>query len=148
MTKLAITALAVLLLVANAYAHRTTITTVEIDEESTRQSSKGKCRQQIEEADLSYCERFITDQSQRQRGIAMVNEKEGRQEAQRLQKCCTQMHKLDDKCQCEALKQIVDEGQQEEEMQGQEEQQMQQRAQTVVTYCRLPQRCQWQSALF
>ncbi|KAK1567955.1 hypothetical protein Q3G72_018618 [Acer saccharum] len=60
-----------------------------------------------------------------------------------------QMHKLDDKCHCKALKMMVQEGQQQARQTGTHQQShMVDRAQTVVTYCRLPQRCELQAVWF
>ncbi|KAK0589009.1 hypothetical protein LWI29_008457 [Acer saccharum] len=132
------TIFAVLLLVANNYAFRTTITTVEIDESSRGgEGSWKECQQKIQKCDLSECVQYITQS----------RNPESRSES--LQQCCSQMNKLDDKCHCKALKMMVQEGQQQAGQTGTHQQsQMVDRAQTVVTYCRLPQRCEWQAVWF
>ncbi|KAK3199506.1 hypothetical protein Dsin_022921 [Dipteronia sinensis] len=144
---------AVLLLVANAYAYRTTITTVEIDEESSRWDRPGsqqQCSEEIEQRDLSDCEQYITQSSRGQGRAMMVTDGANPQrQSQYLQQCCNQIRQVDDKCQCSALKQIVQEGQQNgRQGRGQEQKQMVDRAQTVVSQCKLPQRCEWQSVWF
>ncbi|KAK2639527.1 hypothetical protein Ddye_027322 [Dipteronia dyeriana] len=140
---------AVLLLVANAYAYRTTITTVEIDEENSRWDRPGsqqQCREEIQQRDLSDCEQYITQSRGQGRVMMMTDGANPERQSQSLQQCCKQMRQLDDKCQCSALKQIVQEGQQYgRQGRGPEQMQMMERAQTVVSQCNLPQRCEWQS---
>ncbi|KAL5736032.1 hypothetical protein ACOSQ2_030820 [Xanthoceras sorbifolium] len=139
------TIFAVLLLVGNTYAHRTI--TVEIDEEANRRTSRDSCQQQIQQRDLSQCERYITQSRGRNIEMVVRDGANPQQRSQSLQQCCSQMRQLDDECHCRALEQIVEEGQQQgQRQQGQQQRQMVDRAQTVVTYCRLPQRCDFQSA--
>ncbi|KAK2639525.1 hypothetical protein Ddye_027320 [Dipteronia dyeriana] len=142
---------AVLLLVANAYAYRTTITTVEFEKENKwdRPGSQQQCREEIQQSDLSDCEQYITQSRGQGRVMMMIDGANPQRQSQSLQQCCNQMKQLDDKCQCSALKQIVQEGQQQgRQGRGKEQTQMVERAQTVVSQCNLPQRCEWQSVWF
>ncbi|KAK4846413.1 hypothetical protein QYF36_016933 [Acer negundo] len=101
------------------------------------EGSWKECQQKIEKCDLSECEQYITQSTN----------PESRSGS--LLQCCSQMNKLDDKCQCKALKMMVQEGQQQARQTGTHQQsQMVDRAQTVVIYCRLPQRCEWQAVWF
>ncbi|XP_010064931.1 2S albumin [Eucalyptus grandis] len=145
MARVAVTAAVLALLVVAASAtYRTTITTVEFDEEANPRRGGGgsgsgsqQCRQRILRQQLHKCEQFITQG----RGlIVLPRHEEGGQGS--LQQCCQQLRQIDQQCRCEGLKQIVQEQQQQGQLQGQELREVVQKAQNLPNMCRLgPQRC-------
>lgn len=146
MAKLTVTAtiLAVILLIATAYAFRTTITTIEITDEPNPRVPLQRCREKIQSQDLSHCRRYITQIGPRL--LMLPSGGGGGENSAALRPCCRQIRQIDDECQCEALKQIIWEQQQEGQIQGQEVQQMVQRAQRIPTECNLSVRqCPWRS---
>uniref|UniRef100_A0A5B7BE13 Putative Protease inhibitor/seed storage/LTP family n=1 Tax=Davidia involucrata TaxID=16924 RepID=A0A5B7BE13_DAVIN len=127
---------AVLLAFATASIYRTTITTVEIDEENPSQAQR--CRQQIQRQRLNECQEYL---SQSIRSIMLPTEM-GRSRGQQLQECCQQLEEVEEQCRCEAVRRAVQQQQQQEELQGQQRREMLQSAQHLTSSCRLqPQRC-------
>ncbi|KAI3416581.1 AAI domain-containing protein [Psidium guajava] len=134
MARLAVTAAALaLLFVAASATYRTTITTVEFDDEANpgRRGGSQQCRQRVSRQQLQQCEQYITQG----RGYIVLPRHEGSQESP--EQCCQQLKKLDPQCQCEGLKQIVRERQQRGEHQGQELKEVVQRAQNLPKECGL-----------
>jgi hypothetical protein len=126
---------AALLLVAHAAAFRTTITTVNIDEEGRGGES---CREQVQrQQNLNHCQRFMRQQSHS--GNQM--------QQQGFQQCCQQLRQMDERCRCEGLRQAV--MQQLGQLRGEEMQDIVESARDLPNQCRLsPQRCEIRFSLF
>ncbi|XP_030522646.1 2S seed storage albumin protein-like isoform X2 [Rhodamnia argentea] len=126
-----------LLFVAASATYRTTITTVEFDDEANPGlrggSGRGsqQCRQRVSTQQLHQCEQYITQG----RGYIVLPRHEGGQKS--LDQCCQQLKKMDPQCRCEGLRQIVQERQQRGQHQGQELREMVQRAQNLPNACGL-----------
>ena len=130
-----------LVIIANTSAYRTTITTVEIDEDDSRQS---KCRAQVQMQDLNQCEQFLKRAIQGQ-GYLTLERDSNRSGQPHLQQCCQQLRQLDDKCQCEGIFEVVRE--QQGELEGQEMQKMLQAASNLPAMCGLrARRCKIKSS--
>lgn len=140
------------LLFVAATAYKTTITTVEIDEEvSTRnywryEGPQGRCTQKLQSLDLRPCEQHVMERIRGQeeeedvirlRGVRVLKprrEPEGGDEQDLEQYCCKQLRELNDqKCQCQALQQIME--RQSEKLEEREMQEMERELK------RLPQKC-------
>ncbi|KAK0599631.1 hypothetical protein LWI29_007127 [Acer saccharum] len=127
LTSLAAILATILLLVANTYAIRTTISTVEIAEATNPGQTQESCREQILSGGYypSSCMLYIIRSP-----VKMDYEK----------MCCTEMRSLDDKCHCEALEQLLVDlkilGGEQVDMEDAEE-----RAQNIPEYCNLKERC-------
>ncbi|CAK7338371.1 unnamed protein product [Dovyalis caffra] len=136
---LATAALACILLalVANASAYRTTITTVEFDDQSSKSRESGRCREQIRKADLSQCEEYVS-QSRPRLALRGIHNPE-QQEEQQLQQCCQRLREIDRQCQCDALQSVFD---RQTEQRGPAEretiEQVAKKALEIQTQCRLP----------
>ncbi|KAI3675553.1 hypothetical protein L1987_85143 [Smallanthus sonchifolius] len=116
MAKLIALALAFAALVAFATAHTTIVTTTIEDENPV--SRQRQCSQQL----------------QGQRG----------QQQQGIQQCCQELQNVEEQCQCEAVKQVFRDVQQQQGQFGsQQTQQLKQRAQMIPNQCNLQSRqCQ------
>ncbi|XP_059442163.1 2S seed storage albumin protein-like [Corylus avellana] len=136
---------AALLLVAHAAAFRTTIATVNIDEDiENQQGRRGvSCREQFHRLqNLNWCQRFMRQQSQFGR-----YEDGNQQQQQDFQQCCQQLWQMDERCRCEGLRQAV--MQQLGQVRGEEMQEIMESARDLPNQCRLgPQRCEIRFSLF
>ncbi|KAK3199503.1 hypothetical protein Dsin_022918 [Dipteronia sinensis] len=130
-----ILATVLLLAATNTYALRTTISAVMNDEVTNPiHHQQSSCREEIQSAYPRNCGLYIT-RSPLRIAYDML--------------CCSEMERLDNECQCEALEQLI----QEVKVQAQKEQQMGRmdikdvikRAENVPVYCNLQQRCKFQS---
>ncbi|KAK2639519.1 hypothetical protein Ddye_027314 [Dipteronia dyeriana] len=127
---------AILLLTAtNAYALRTTISAIVNDEVTNpNDHQQSSCREEIQSAYPRNCGLYIT-RSPLRIAYDML--------------CCSEMERLDNECQCEALEQLI----QQVKVQAEKKQQMGRmdmkdvikRAENVPVYCNLLQRCKFQS---
>ncbi|XP_022942593.1 2S albumin [Cucurbita moschata] len=128
---------AVALLVADAYAYRTTITTVEVEE--NRRGGEERCRQMSAREELRSCEQYLRQQSRevlQMRGIENPWRREGRS----FDECCRELRNVDEECRCDMLEEIAREEQRQ--ARGQEGRQMLQKARNLPSMCGIrPQRC-------
>ncbi|XP_038904176.1 2S albumin-like [Benincasa hispida] len=125
--------LAVALLVADA--HRTTITTVEVDEDN--QGRMERCRQMRAREEIGSCAQYLSQQSRylQMRGI----DNQRRREGQAFEECCSELRNVDEECRCELLEEIAREEQRRARGQGT---QMMQRARNLPSMCGIrPQQC-------
>ncbi|KAF9672952.1 hypothetical protein SADUNF_Sadunf11G0097800 [Salix dunnii] len=100
-------ALATLLLalIANASSYRTTVTTVEFDDQSVRRRS-GSCQEQIQRVEMGSCEQYVSESRPR---LALRGSHSSRGDQGRVQECCEQMRQVDRRCQCDALRSMIEE---------------------------------------
>nr|ARD06065.1 PawS-like protein 1a [Tetragonotheca texana] len=129
MAKLALYALTLTAIVAFSAvsAYKTTIitTTVEdngviiLDGLDNRRGSQEQCRRQISTQQLNHCQMHLTQPQQQQH----------------LQQCCSQLRRVSEQCQCDAIQQVFDEAWQQGG--GMEMQQMMSKAQRLPNDCRL-----------
>ncbi|XP_061983091.1 2S seed storage albumin protein-like [Populus nigra] len=142
---IAVLASLLLALIANASSYRTTITTVEFDEQSSR-SRSGGCQEQIRREDLSSCEQYVSQISRPRLALRGIHNRQGDQE--QVQQCCQQIRRVDRQCQCDALRSVIEEQTQHQRRPEQEEtQEVQRRATDIQRQCSLPD-CQSQSIWF
>ncbi|XP_057950598.1 2S seed storage albumin protein-like [Malania oleifera] len=94
----------------------------------------GSCREQIERQDLSECERHLTE------GIRGVDRL--RQNTHLLKGCCKRLERLDERCQCKGIEEIV--RRQRERWEGEEEElgELTRRARELPDACDLRASCQ------
>ncbi|KAK1440018.1 hypothetical protein QVD17_05843 [Tagetes erecta] len=130
MAKLLALALAFAALVAFATAHTTIITTTIQDENPI--SSQRQCSQRLQGKQFNQCRMFLQQTDNRQ----------SRQQQQLIQQCCQELQNVDEQCQCEAVKQVLQDVQRQQ--QGQfSSQQLKQKAQMLPNQCQLQTRqCQ------
>ncbi|KAM0063477.1 putative bifunctional inhibitor/plant lipid transfer protein/seed storage helical [Helianthus debilis subsp. tardiflorus] len=134
--------LALAALVAFATAHTTIITTTIEDENPL--SEQRQCSQQVQGQRLNQCRMFL---QQGQRG---QQHQQQQQEQQLLQQCCQELQNIDPQCQCEAVKQVFREAQQQVQQQqgpqsvpfvhSQQAQRLKQKAQILPNVCNLQSR--------
>ncbi|POO00444.1 Napin/ Bra allergen [Trema orientale] len=129
-------------------AHRTTITTVEIESNNL---PTQRCEDQIRRQNLRECEQYIRQGRRDDYGVlALKGEEEEnysggqQQQWQQLQQCCNQLRQMDQQCQCEAMSHIVRQQRQRQgqQIRGEQLRQMLQRAQNLPNECGTgPQHC-------
>ncbi|XP_050217238.1 2S seed storage albumin protein-like [Mercurialis annua] len=89
-----------LIIIANASsAHRTIITTVEIDETNPT-GREGQCREEVEKQGLDSCVQYMRK---------LIS---GGEAKQQLEQCCSRLKQVRDECQCPAIESAY------QEMQG------------------------------
>ncbi|OVA10921.1 Bifunctional inhibitor/plant lipid transfer protein/seed storage helical domain [Macleaya cordata] len=124
--------LVALLAVAEASIYRTTITTTEIENDSTQSE---KCRREMQGMQMNECERYL---EQSRRGLIMINPTR-----QVPEECCREMREVSEECRCEAVKQMMHHMQQGGEYKGQEMREMMQTAKQLPSMCGMrPQHCE------
>ncbi|KAL8205582.1 hypothetical protein R6Q57_009133 [Mikania cordata] len=129
-------------LVAFAIAHTTIVTTtIEDDNPISRQR---QCSQQLQGQRLRQCRMYL---QQGQSPYEVDIRRQGQQQI--VQQCCQELQNIDEQCQCEAIKQVFRDVQQQQQGQqvgpfgGQRTQQLKQKAQTLPNVCNLQTRqCQ------
>uniref|UniRef100_A0A6J1DLN6 2S albumin-like n=1 Tax=Momordica charantia TaxID=3673 RepID=A0A6J1DLN6_MOMCH len=128
--------LVVALLIVDAYAYRTTVTTVELDEDN--EGRQERCQHIRPREQLHSCENFL-----RQSGgyLQMKGVEENQWERQQgLEECCRQLRNVEEHCRCDALEVVAREAQRQAH--GQEGTQMLHKARILPSMCQLrPQRC-------
>ncbi|KAF9687654.1 hypothetical protein SADUNF_Sadunf02G0115600 [Salix dunnii] len=140
----AVLATLLLALIANASSYRTTVTTVEFDDQSSRGRS-GSCQEQIRRVELGSCEQYVSQSRSR---IALRGIHSSRGDQGHVQQCCQQMRQVDRQCQCDALRSMIEEQTQQQRRPEQEEtQEAMRRATEIQRQCGLPD-CQSQSIWF
>lgn len=135
---------ALLLIIAYVSAHRTIITTVEIDEPGEGAASQS-CTQEVERKDLSSCEQYI-GQSRQQPVLALRGIEN--QEADVPRQCCNQVKQLRDDCQCEGIRSVMKKQLEEGEIGREEYRQAVRRANNIASSCGLRQPCQIEEASY
>ncbi|XP_022154957.1 2S albumin-like [Momordica charantia] len=78
------------LLVADAYAYRTIVTTVEVEEEN-----QGRCQHIRAREQLRICESFLRNQGNQWMGPSD------------LKQCCGELRNVEEQCRCDALHEIA-----------------------------------------
>ncbi|KAG6755411.1 hypothetical protein POTOM_041233 [Populus tomentosa] len=141
---IAVLASLLLALIANASSYRTTVTTVEFDDQSSR-SRSGGCQEKIQSVDLGSCEQYVSQISRPRLALRGIHNRQGDQE--RVQQCCQQISHVDRQCQCDALRSVIEEKTQHQRRPEQEEmQEVQRRVAEIKRRC-LPD-CESQSIWF
>ncbi|KAH6758118.1 hypothetical protein C2S52_023004 [Perilla frutescens var. hirtella] len=123
MAKFTVSLLALLLLLGSAAA-------VEIQNPG---ESRGRCRQEIEGQRLSSCRQYLRDGSRCD--TTPQNEGGGWREA--FPQCCEELEQINQRCRCEALKQVAWEQRQAGELQERELGEMLRTAQSLPSLCRI-----------
>ncbi|KAI3810021.1 hypothetical protein L1987_19627 [Smallanthus sonchifolius] len=136
MAKLMILALAFAALVAFATAHTTIVTTTIEDENPV--STQRQCSQRLQGQRFNQCRMYL------QQGQSPF---EDNRQQQGIQQCCQELQNIEEQCQCEAVKQVFRDVQQQHQQQGQfgaqQTQQLKQKAQMLPNQCNLQSRqCQ------
>ncbi|KAF5781090.1 putative bifunctional inhibitor/plant lipid transfer protein/seed storage helical [Helianthus annuus] len=148
MAKLIVLALAFAALVAFATAHTTIITTTIEDENPI--SGQRQCSQRIQGQRLNQCRMFLQQGQNIPREFDNPQMGRQQQEQQLLQQCCQELQNIDQQCQCEAVKQVFREAQQQVQQQqgpqsvpflhSQQAQRLKQKAQILPNVCNLQSR--------
>ncbi|KAJ6980149.1 hypothetical protein D5086_022077 [Populus alba] len=139
---IAVLASLLLALIANASSYRTTITTVEFDDQSSR-SRSGGCQGKIQSVDLSSCEQYVSQISRPRLALRGIHNRQ-----EQVQQCCQQISHVDSQCQCDALRSVIEEKTQYQRRPEQEEmQEVQRRVAEIQRSCRLRD-CESQSIWF
>ncbi|XP_028761796.1 2S albumin-like [Neltuma alba] len=136
MAKLAILVAALLFLAVTVSAYKTTVTTVEIDEDENPSWShgQGRCAQKLQRVNLRPCERYVKEKCRREEPDVIALRGIQARGNERLQECCDQIREINDRsCQCQALKRVM--RREGSELEGREARQLRQELQ------RLPERC-------
>ncbi|KAI4366133.1 hypothetical protein MLD38_022051 [Melastoma candidum] len=156
--------LALLLLQVSASSYRTTVVinedTAPERREQPQRTAEG-CQGRVQAQQLQSCKQYLRGASgkgsqgyivlparRREGGGGQQGQQEQQkrqQQQQQLQQCCQQLKQVEDKCRCEALKEIVREQQQRQPAQQPSQPgQIQQRASALPVACGLgSQRCQF-----
>ncbi|KAJ6404765.1 hypothetical protein OIU84_012854 [Salix udensis] len=136
-----------LALIGNASSYRTTVTTVEFDDQSGRGRS-GSCQEQIRRAELGSCEQYVSQSRPR---IALRGTHSSRGDQGHAQQCCQQMiRQVDRQCQCDALRSMIEEQTQQQQRRRPEQEEtpeVMRRATEIQRQCGLPD-CQSQPIWF
>lgn len=132
-----------LALVANASSYRTTITTVEFDDQSSQRRS-GSCQEQIQRVELGSCEQYVS-QSRPRFALRGIHGSRGDQE--RVQQCCEHIRQVDRQCQCDALRSMIEEQTRQQRPEQEEMQEAMRRATEIQRQCGMPD-CQSESIWF
>uniref|UniRef100_A0A251TA69 Bifunctional inhibitor/plant lipid transfer protein/seed storage helical domain-containing protein n=1 Tax=Helianthus annuus TaxID=4232 RepID=A0A251TA69_HELAN len=148
MAKQIVLALAFAALVAFATAHTTIITTTIEDENPI--SGQRQCSQRIQGQRLNQCRMFLQQGQNIPREFDNPQMGRQQQEQQLLQQCCQELQNIEGQCQCEAVKQVFREAQQQVQQQqgrqsvpfrgSQQTQQLKQKAQILPNVCNLQSR--------
>ncbi|KAJ6337947.1 hypothetical protein OIU76_007592 [Salix suchowensis] len=135
-----------LALIGDASSYRTTVTTVEFDDQSSRGRS-GSCQEQIRRAELGSCEQYVSQSRPR---IALRGTHSSRGDQGHAQQCCQQIRQVDRQCQCDALRSMIEEQTQQQQRRRPEQEEtpeVMRRATEIQRQCGLPD-CQSQSIWF
>ncbi|KDP39063.1 hypothetical protein JCGZ_00820 [Jatropha curcas] len=84
----------------------TTITTVEIDDDSSN-TSQRKCRREAERADLSSCESYMRSSRRPSEEMLALRGIENQQQRD-LRQCCNELRQLSHDCPCEGIKYVLE----------------------------------------
>nr|AII01839.1 PawS-like preproalbumin 1 [Tetrachyron orizabensis] len=145
MAKLALFALTFTAIVAFSAvsAYRTTIITTTIEDNGlmiplldSLDNPQEQCRSQIPIEQLSHCQMHLTQGIIFDDKLEMVvNTRRPMQQQQHLQQCCSQLKRVSEQCQCDAIQQVYDEARRQGGVT--EMRQMLTKAQRLPTDCRL-----------
>uniref|UniRef100_A0A6N2MIR2 Bifunctional inhibitor/plant lipid transfer protein/seed storage helical domain-containing protein n=1 Tax=Salix viminalis TaxID=40686 RepID=A0A6N2MIR2_SALVM len=136
-----------LALIGNASSYRTTVTTVEFDDQSGGRGRSGSCQEQIRRAELGSCEQYVSQSRPR---IALRGTHSSRGDQGHAQQCCQQIRQVDRQCQCDALRSMIEEQTQQQQRRRPEQEEtteVMRRATEIQRQCGLPD-CQSQSIWF
>ncbi|KAG5235657.1 2S albumin [Salix suchowensis] len=133
-----------LALVVNASSYRTTITTVEFDDQSSQRRS-GSCQEQIQRVELGRCEQYVS-QSRPTFALRGIHGSRGDHQG-RVQQCCEQIRQVDRQCQCDALRSMIEEQTRQQRPEQEEMQEAMRRAAEIQRQCGMPD-CQSESIWF
>ncbi|XP_010064413.2 2S albumin [Eucalyptus grandis] len=99
-----------------ASAHRTMITTVEIDDDNESRGSES-CREHVQTQSLEQCEELFLDIG---RGGSRPSggDRERLMDSQHFRPCCQQLRQVDQQCRCRGIRQVVNEEQSEFRREG------------------------------
>ncbi|KAJ7981608.1 Puroindoline b [Quillaja saponaria] len=150
MARLAVLAalFAAVLFVSNTFAHRTFVTTVEIDEDTNPgRQSQQRCRQEIQrqQQQLQQCDRQLMHRIQQGQDVLAFKGTESYYDNQghEFQQCCQALKQVDDQCQCDAMQHIMQ--RQQGRLQGQQRRQLEREIENLPDRCNLgsqAQQCQ------
>ncbi|KAL2523670.1 2S seed storage protein 5 [Abeliophyllum distichum] len=133
-----------LLALSSAFGYRTTITTTVVEEE------KDDCRQQFQQQQqLYHCKMYLSQGSQSEQ-ISLRSIRNPRQQEEHLDDCCQQLRNMSERCRCQAIKQVV----QQQEQQGgkyqtREMEEILQKAENLPSKCDVePKQCQIRAVFF
>ncbi|KAK9056973.1 hypothetical protein SSX86_024338 [Deinandra increscens subsp. villosa] len=141
MAKLIALALAFTALVAFATAHTTIVTTTIEDENPV--SRQRQCSQRLQGQRFNQCRMYL------HQGQGQGPYDENRQiRGQEIEQCCEELQNVDEQCQCEAVKQVFREAQQQQQGRqqqtgpygSQQTQRLRQRAEMLPNQCNLQSR--------
>nr|ARD06083.1 PawS-like protein 1c [Inula racemosa] len=153
----AFVALAAIVAFAEVSAYRTTIITTTTIEDNglppyvdglpreVEDNPRERCRRQIQGQQLNHCHMHLITQQGRSSFDSTTLRMS--QQDQHLQLCCDQLKQVNEQCQCEAIKKVVQQAaQMQQQQQGGQEQGSQQqvlrKAQMLPNQCKLQlQRC-------
>ncbi|KAI3675548.1 hypothetical protein L1987_85170 [Smallanthus sonchifolius] len=137
MAKLVALALAFAALVVFATAHTTIVTTTIEDENPV--SRQRQCSQRLQGQRFNQCRMYL-----QQGQSPFEDNRQWGQQQQGIQQCCQELRNVEDQCQCEAVKKVFRDVQQQQGHFGsQQTQQLKQRAQMLPNQCNLQSRqCQ------
>ncbi|XP_071725825.1 2S seed storage protein-like [Rutidosis leptorrhynchoides] len=136
---------------------RTFITTLDEEDNSRRQSSRGSQQcSEVQGRQFNQCQRYI--QQQQQSGLLLMKtDIQGQQQTQELRSCCNELENVQRECQCEAMQEVYEQAMRQQQQQGRRQSgqrgagpQMVQRAiQNLQNECDLQvQQCRIPSAMF
>ncbi|KAJ9537935.1 hypothetical protein OSB04_030668 [Centaurea solstitialis] len=137
MAKLTLLVFTIATLLALASAHKTIVTTV-LEEDDTTNPSSQQCGQQLQGQQLRQCQNHL----QQPESLFPFPQ----QQQQTLQQCCQELRNVNPQCQCNAVKKIFGEVQQQQEQQGgifggifgpMQTQRLKQRAENIPNQCNL-----------
>nr|AFQ93665.1 preproalbumin PawS1 [Tilesia baccata] len=163
MAKLAVlvVVLAVMVTFVEVSGYRTTIATFTVEDngdchwipappffmctpdglDDNRKGSREQCdKKQISIQQLNHCEMHLTSSSSFDYKLMMAVENP--QQEEHLSLCCNQLRQVEEKCQCEAIKQVVEQAQKQQQQGGRQGQkmmreQMRKKAQMLPNQCNL-----------
>ncbi|XP_030542877.1 2S seed storage albumin protein [Rhodamnia argentea] len=100
-----------------ASAYRTTITTVEIDDDKNERRGSGSCHEQVQTHGLEQCEQLFHDIGHGGSRFGS-SERERMMESHHFRPCCQQLRQVEEQCRCHGIRQIVREEQREVRREG------------------------------
>ncbi|PIN25686.1 hypothetical protein CDL12_01565 [Handroanthus impetiginosus] len=105
--------LVALVALASATTYTTTVTTTAVNDEASPEQQQ-RCLQQLQGRQFRSCQRYISQRrSPYEEEVLEMTTEDPRQQEEHLRECCQQLRNVDEQCQCEAIKYVVREVQQE-----------------------------------
>ncbi|XP_050217320.1 2S seed storage albumin protein-like [Mercurialis annua] len=139
--------IAVLLIITSntSSAYRTTTITATVDETDPR-GTKEQCREEVEKQDYTDCALYMMGWSAR--GSKQDVSEKNQQEQQILEQCCSEIKRVDKKCQCDAIEAVSQELLMRGIVEKEEYEGVRQRAGSISSSCGLREHCDIRSMLF